>query len=245
MGPTPPGYGSPPLLQAAYYAPHAAYATPQMPQVPLTIGVPAHQAWKNAGQQEFNTMRDRGGNGFNTGRGKKHCTDNRPFVPMPSNTTNQWPNTGTYQGGTLSARNQNNKNVPFSNKVKNNMNLLYCYSCGYDVDHNGYNCPDPKGYHIPNVKRDVTHEVPRTCMCVQHKVLPDGIGAGKGWILAQSIMKAKYVMNDNQQWSQQNQQRRSGGRRGNNRRGSRNQNQNWQQSGGNQQWHQGGYRSYN
>ena len=65
MGPAPPVYGPPPPPQAAYYAPHAAYAAPQMPQVPPTINVPAQRAWQNAGQQEFNNMRDRGGNGFN------------------------------------------------------------------------------------------------------------------------------------------------------------------------------------
>ena len=25
----------------------------------------------------------------------------------------------------------------FSNAIKHNMNLLYCFSCGYDVDHDG------------------------------------------------------------------------------------------------------------
>ncbi len=34
-------------------------------------------------------------------------------------------------------------------------------------------------------------------MLAQHKTLPDGKGAGKDWILAQSISKVHYVMKNN------------------------------------------------
>jgi hypothetical protein len=44
-------------------------------------------------------------------------------------------------------------------------------------------------------------------MKAQHKTLPDGTGAGMGWILAQNLRKATFVMDkreeNRQQWRQQ------------------------------------------
>jgi hypothetical protein len=39
----------------------------------------------------------------------------------------------------------------------------------------------------------MAHTVPRASMKAQHKTLPDGTGAGMGWILSESIGKASYV----------------------------------------------------
>ncbi len=98
--------------------------------------------------QEFNHLCDHSNTSFNTSRVKKRWTNNSPFAPsQPYNTSptaTQCPNTTNYCGGANRGCNQNNKNNPFSNKIKNHMNLLYCYSCGYDVNHSGYNCPNPK-----------------------------------------------------------------------------------------------------
>ena len=54
----------------------------------------------------------------------------------------------------------------FSNALKQHINVLYCFSCGYDVDHDGYNCPPscPKKNHLPNAKRDEAHMYEGACM---------------------------------------------------------------------------------
>jgi hypothetical protein len=90
---------------------------------------------------------------------------------------------------------------------KTHNNLLYCYTCGYDVDHDGFACHiGIAGCHIPNVKRDKAHMCPGASMKAQHKMLPDGTGQGKGWLLAPSITKAQFTMNK-QQEHHHNQQR--------------------------------------
>ena len=61
------------------------------------------------------------------------------------------------------------------------------------MDHDGYGCPNPKVHHVPSVTRAMAHTVPRASMKAQHKTLPDGTGAGMGWILSESINKATYV----------------------------------------------------
>ena len=75
---------------------------------------------------------------------------------------------------------------------KEHPNLLYCFSCGYDVDHDGYGCQQAKYNHIPNIPRDRAHECQGACMKGQHKALADGTGVGKGWILSQNIGKAQW-----------------------------------------------------
>ena len=246
LGASQPTYGPPPPPQTAYYLPHAAYAAPQQPHVPPTVNIPPQ--WNQAVEQEFSFLRDRGGNAINTGRGKKRRTDNSPFVPPAGAPPNQWPNAAS---GPRRPPNRP-RNAPFSNTMKTHQNLLYCFSCGYDVDHNGWQCPWPKEGHIPDVHRDVAHEVPGACMVAQHKTLPDGTGAGKGWILAQSITKAQYVMDGRRQWAQQ-QGRGGGGGRGNRRgngnrggRGGRGQGQSYQRGPNYQQWYgRGGGGYYN
>ncbi len=92
----------------------------------------------------------------------------------------------------------------YSNMRKRWNNLFYCTTCGYDVDHEGRYCPDPKPTHNPNVKRDEAHLVPNASMAGQHKMLPDGTGQGKGWILAQAANKGFYTMarQGQQPWAQ-------------------------------------------
>ena len=94
-------------------------------------------------------------------------------------------------------------NQAYSNTIKQFLCLCYCFTCGYDAGHDGFNCPCPKHNHIPYVTRDQAHEVPGACMKAQHKTLPDGTGAGKGWILAHSVTKAQFVMNKAWQNTQQ------------------------------------------
>ena len=86
------------------------------------------------------------------------------------------------------------------------MNLYYCWSCGYDVDHPGGQCREPREGHIPNVPRDEAHTVWRASMKAQHKTLPDGTGAGKGWILANQLGKANFVIKQQKQWREKQQQ---------------------------------------
>jgi hypothetical protein len=89
--------------------------------------------------------------------------------------------------------------LPYSNAIKQNMNLCYCFSCGYDVDHPGFQCPNPRSNHIPTVKREDAHTIWGASMKAQHKTLPDGTGAGMGWILAQNLRKANFVMDKRQE----------------------------------------------
>ena len=89
-----------------------------------------------------------------------------------------------------------------SNRHKVNLNLLYCYSCGYDVDHVGWQCQYKKHTHIPNVPRDEAHTVAGASMKAQHKTLYDGTGSGHGWILTGQLRKANWVMDQNKQWKQ-------------------------------------------
>ena len=156
-----------------YHAPHAAYnAVPQtMSQPPpMNVHVPSN-AWQQ--QQGGNTRRY----GGQANGGQRRRTD-------------------SYQGGGRGKGgggrcNGNNQNRNFSNTTKQHLNLLYCFSCGYDLDHDGYNCPPncQKRFHLPHVKRDDAHMYERACMKAQHKTLPDGSGAGKGWIMTKHMEK--------------------------------------------------------
>jgi hypothetical protein len=83
-------------------------------------------------------------------------------------------------------------------------NLFYCGLCGYDVDHDGAHCPNPRQNHNPHIKRDEAHLVPGASMAGQHKMLPDGTGQGKGWLLAQAANKSFFTMakQGQQPWAQ-------------------------------------------
>ena len=74
------------------------------------------------------------------------------------------------------------------------------------MDHNGYHCPNQKLGHVPNVPRDEAHTMYRASMKAQHRTMPDGPGAGKGWYLAQNLRKANFVMDQRKNWKRQQQQ---------------------------------------
>jgi hypothetical protein len=95
----------------------------------------------------------------------------------------------------------------YSNKHKLHLNKFYCYSCGYDVDHDGYNCPInyQKQNHLPHITRDNAHLIEGASMKAQHKTLPDGTGAGQGWVLERNLGKARYTMQKREEWIQQQQ----------------------------------------
>ena len=88
---------------------------------------------------------------------------------------------------------------PFGNKIKEHHNPMYCFTCGYDVDHAGFQFQSTKAGHIPNVPREQAHTVRSACMKGQHKTLPDGTRSGMGWILAKTLQKATYFIDENQQ----------------------------------------------
>ena len=104
--------------------------------------------------------------------------------------------------------------APFGNTVKKFLNLDYCWSHGYDVDHPGHLCPAKKFGHRDDVTRDNAHEYMGASMKGQHKTLPDGTGAGKGWILEQNLGKARWVNDQQQQWLANQQGGRGRGRGG-------------------------------
>ena len=79
-----------------------------------------------------------------------------------------------------------------TNNGKRHMNLYYCYTCGYDVDHPGIACPMRRKQGHCDVPRDQAHLCPGALMVAQHKTMPDGTGAGKGWILARAHQKSKF-----------------------------------------------------
>ena len=135
------------------------------------------------------------------------------FAPQPQRTT-VYNQAGQQNQG---LRDQNNNAPPFSNRLKQHDNLLYCYSCGYDVDHTGYQCPRQKPGHLPHVQRNQAHTVPGASQKAQHKTLPDGTGAGLGWTMAQNVNKSFYTMGmqGQQPWANvYGQQQQHGGGRG-------------------------------
>ena len=84
------------------------------------------------------------------------------------------------------------------------MNLKYCYYCGYDVNHDVYNCPIKfqKKTHLPHITRDNAHMVEGESMKVHHKKLPDRKGAGQGWTLEHNLGKARYNVQNREEWKQ-------------------------------------------
>jgi hypothetical protein len=117
-----------------------------------------------------------------------------------ANQGNYGQRNGNHQHGHQQGRQPGGRGngMPFSNAIKQNMNLCYCFTCGYDVDHQGFQCPVPRNDHIPTVSRDDAHTIWGASMKAQHKTLPDGTGAGMGWILAQNLRKANFVMDKRQ-----------------------------------------------
>ena len=101
--------------------------------------------------------------------------------------------------------------APYSNTQKFFNNLFYCYTCGYDVDHQSINCPNKKLGHRDDATRDNAHLIMGASMKGQHKTLPDGTGAGQGWILEQQLGKGRWLL-EQQKWNASKQGGRGGGR---------------------------------
>ena len=70
--------------------------------------------------QQYNT-----GNHFRQPNQNAYCPPNHHGQPQ-----------GRQPGGRAN-------DVPYSNAIKQHRNLCYCFSCGYDVDHQGFQCPMP------------------------------------------------------------------------------------------------------
>ena len=96
----------------------------------------------------------------------------------------------------------------YSNTMKQNNNLSYCYSCGYDVDYNRWKChpSNRKRAYLTNFSREEAHTIAGASMKVKHKTLPDGSGDGKWWILAQQLRKSNWVMDQQDTWKHLQQQ---------------------------------------
>ena len=47
---------------------------------------------------------------------------------------------------------------PYSITSKTHLNLFYCHSCGYNVDHDVWCFPYKKEVHVPNTPRDKSYE---------------------------------------------------------------------------------------
>ena len=70
---------------------------------------------------------------------------------------------------------------PYSDTANNHLNLFYCHSCGYNVDHDEWSFPYKKEGHVTNMVRDESHEYYGANMKAQHNCLSDGSGIGKGY----------------------------------------------------------------
>ena len=168
--------------QAMYYMPEYSYMAPQQPP-PTNI--------------QFN------------GKKQKRTHDGGTFPPPQQTMPNQqypqqqggWTNSGRQprRGGNRA------NSTPYSNTIKTNMNLWYCFSCGCDVDHNGFQCPARKPNHIDNVRREDAHKVMGACMKAAHKTLPDGTGAQPGYILAKQLSKPLWFIQQQEQYKQMQQ----------------------------------------
>jgi hypothetical protein len=173
-----------PPPQAAYFMPQQPTFTFPPQQPPANINIPQQQMWAPAAGGKRRTE----GNAY---RGKKPRQSGRGG-----------------RGGNSYNNDTNMRNQPaYSNKHKMHLNKFYCYSCGYDVDHDGYNCPinHQKQNHLPHITRDNAHLVEGASMKAQHKTLPDGTGAGQGWVLERNLGKARFTMQKREEWMQQQQ----------------------------------------
>ena len=117
--------GPPPTQpQTGYYAQQMAYGMmPSGNPPPTSIQIPPEyqpRKQRSNGGKQSNNAYNRGGQ-----------------IRCPNN----------YQGGGRGggyrgdSRNANNTQKAYSNAIKQQLNLLYFFSCGYNVDHYGYRCP--------------------------------------------------------------------------------------------------------
>ena len=91
--------------------------------------------------------------------------------------------------------------APYSNIIKTFDNLMYCYSCRYDVNYDGWNCPwDWKPHHMPHVTRDMANTVPCVSIHAEHKTLANDSGEGKAWLMKQQLICQMYGNTINYWW---------------------------------------------
>jgi hypothetical protein len=219
-----------PPANAAYFTPQAPtfqhHAPPATINVPPPVTMPTpHQQWPQqatqyqhphgSGSQHRRKKRRNNGGDNGDGYGNNPYDMRNPQTqPPPTGYGNhgnpQRHNNGhnyrqPQQHGPQPGRQPGGRanGIPYSNAVKQHLNLCYCFSCGYDVDHQGFQCQDPRNNHIPAVKREDAHTIWGASMKAQHKTLPDGTGAGMGWILAQNLRKANFVMDKREENAQQ------------------------------------------
>ena len=72
------------------------------------------------------------------------------------------------------------------------MNPCYCFLCGYDVNHQGFQCLVPRNTHITSVKIEDSQTIYGSYMKSQYQHLSDRTGAVVGWILSQNLQKATF-----------------------------------------------------
>ena len=207
----PPGYAplQPPMhTQAAYWTPQQPTFQPPPP--------PAQQQWGQQPQQQQPQWTQNAGQSTGSRKRKKprKRNNNMGFGHVPANIayTNQQQGANQWNGGQQNNQQQGAKNT-HTNSMKRHMNLFYCFTCGYDVDHPSAGCGMQRKQGHCDVPRDQAHLCPGASMVAQHKTMPDGTGAGKGWIMAGPIRKANFVMDQRETWwqkqnQQQQQQRR-------------------------------------
>ncbi|KAL7461181.1 hypothetical protein ACHAXS_002718 [Conticribra weissflogii] len=61
--------------------------------------------------------------------------------------------------GQQSQRNRNNNGRSNLNPHKRFNNMLYCHSCGFDVNHDGWNCMNRKSYHQNWITREKARQL--------------------------------------------------------------------------------------
>ena len=183
--------GTPPTQpQTGYYSPQMAYGMMpggHPPCTPVQIPPAYQQPQQQSNGGKWNN------NEYNRGDQRRR----------PNN----------YRGGGIGGgyrgdrRNANNTQNAYSNALNLYINLLHFFSCGYDVDHDGYTCPPScqNKIHLPNVKRDEAHMYKGACMRAQHKTFPDGIGAGRGWIMIEQTDNRRFVLDKQAAWKAQKQ----------------------------------------
>ena len=203
----PPGYAPQPPPHTAYFVPVAlTFHTQQTPQT-ITFQLPQQETqWMPAQQQQWIPQRPRqseGSRASNAGKRRKNKGQNynpngQPWQHQGGHTQPPNPRWQT-PGQQVQHPGQHRNQQPFGNKIKEHHNLMYCFTCGYIVDHAGFQCHSAKAGHIPNLTRNQAHTVWRACIKGQHKKLPDDTGAGMGWILDNNLQKATYVIDKNRQ----------------------------------------------
>ena len=151
----------------AYYMPESAYLilAPAMMLVPppktVKLPQPPQQWTGHKTQQGYHPgkrQRKRGSGGNYRGNHQQQSWGKSSNPHYQHLTGNQ----SGHPGGANTAYYNTHKRFPM---------LEYCYSCSYDVDHNGLQCLWQKQVHIPSMKRDEAHMCPGAFMVAHHKTL--------------------------------------------------------------------------